>query len=138
MIILSVDPGVVTGVSVCDTDERDSDGMPKIVFSGVLDGWVLLDTIMERFKPSVVVAEKFVLYAGRAKQLNHDPLVAVRVLGVLEYLTMTTYTQFVEQLASVGKSFHLSVRVLDEYRNAHVRDSLRHMMAYLRSRGDML
>ena len=136
MIILSVDPGQTTGFSICDSDERDSDGMPNVVFAGVLDRWVGLATLLKKYRPSVVVAEKFILYAGRAKYINHDTLIAVRVLGVLEYLTAKTSTRFVEQQASVGKSFRLSTRVLDEYRNAHVRDSLRHMMAYLRSVGD--
>lgn len=135
MIILSVDPGETTGYAVCDSSQMSQDGMPTLIETGVLSRWRGLRSRIEEHTPDVIVAEKFVLYAGRAKALNHSTLVVVRVLGVIQYLAEEMGIRLVEQSASVGKSARLPAKILKECREEHIRDALRHTLAYLRSVG---
>jgi hypothetical protein len=135
MIILSVDPGETTGFALCDSDNRHPSavGMPRILSTGILSKWRGLKGLISLYEPDVIVAEKFVLYAGRARTFNHDTFVVVRVLGVLEFLAEEANITFIEQSAAVGKSGRIPDKVFDEHRNPHIRDSLKHVMAYLRT-----
>ncbi len=134
MIILSIDPGAATGYAVCNDSSWSRYGVPCVIETGVLLKWKGLRGLIDKYTPDVIVAEKFILYAGRAKNFNHDTLVVVRVLGVIEYLAEQSDTLLIEQTASVGKSVRLPDSMLG--RNSHVRDALRHAIAYLRSVGD--
>ena len=85
--------------------------------------------------PEAVVAEQYRLYPGLAKAQSFSTMVAARVLGVIEFLCEEANIPLIEQASSVGKSYKLPPELHRMFRSDHIRDCLRHAMAYLRTQG---
>ncbi len=132
MIVLSLDPGETTGYAVLDFDYFPvaRDHSLGVIESGVISKWRGISKMMAVFTPEVVVAEQYRLYPGLAKQQSFSTMVVARVLGVIEFLCEEANIPLIEQASSVGKSFKLPTEMHAEYRNAHIRDCLRHALAY--------
>jgi Holliday junction resolvasome RuvABC endonuclease subunit len=136
MIILSLDPGETTGYAIVDA--RHFPGDPNdhgVRAAGVISKWRGIRKIMDAYKPVAVVAEQYRLYPGLARAQSFSTMVAARVLGVIEFLCESRNIPLIEQAASVGKSYKLPPDVHKMFRNPHVRDCLRHAMAYIRTQG---
>ncbi len=134
MIILSLDPGETTGYAIIDSDHFPlGDAELGIIDCGVISKWRGISNMMVAYMPKFVVAEQYRLYPGRALAQSYSTMVAARVLGVIEYLCEQRVIPLVEQASSVGKSYKLPPDLHRMFSNMHIRDCLRHAIAFLRT-----
>jgi len=136
MIVLALDPGETTGYAVIDSNRFPEDSADfGVLDAGVISKWRGIQNIMECYHPRTVVAEQYRLYPGLAKVQSYSTMVAARVLGVIEFLCEHHGIPLVEQASSVGKSYQLPPSLHRAFKSPHIRDYLRHTMAFLRTQG---
>ena len=130
MLILALDPGETTGYVVAKTDGLDYD----IKISGQFPNWQMLETLVVNWITDVIVYEAFYLSPQIAKFKSRSTLPTVETIGVLKYLTRKySVRQLVAQSPSAKELVSLP-RYVAGVSGPHVRDALKHLIAYLRGR----
>ena len=126
-IILAIDPGETTGYVVAATDGLDYD----IKISGQFPNWKQIETLLTYWLPDTVVYEAFYLSPQIAKFKTRSTLPTVEVIGVLKYLAWGHTTPLIAQPPS-SKELVTLPRHVAGVTGPHARDSLKHLIAYLR------
>jgi len=126
MKILSIDPGLTCGFVLYNTPEIEHWGQctPKKIYKK-----------LELVFYDLVIIEQFIIYSWTAKTLIGSALETVELIGTVKYLCkkkeMTVYeSQTQRKKPFEGKKLKKWSQ-FDIIKGEHVRDALRHLLAYL-------
>ena len=136
--LLSIDPGETVGWSYWEYDRAKYCGQLELGPHRV--GWgVTLHKLLGRFRPSVIVIERFSLYAWKAKSQSWSEMYTSRVIGAVEIWAQlqSPPIKVVFQGAGVAKPFCTNdklrqwglLQTVTQLR--HANDALRHACYYL-------
>ena len=133
MLILAIDPGETTGYVVAETDGLDYD----VKISGQFPNWRGIEALITYWLPDTVVYEAFYLSPSIAKYKARSTMPTVEVIGVLKYLAWQHSIPLVAQPPSVKYVAATDLpRHVAGVTGPHARDALRHLIAYLRLKGE--
>lgn len=136
-ILLSVDPGETTGVSVFKASPQTS----KLLYTAQIETWPLdlavpeFGKLFNEYSPSLVVYEAYHIYSWRLDEHRFSEVPTIQIIGCLKTLAIQHQAPTYCQTAQVGKGF-----VTDDKLKQwslyfpglqHSRDSLRHGCHYL-------
>lgn len=130
MAYLAVDPGKSNGVAVFND-------AAQLVFMGVIQEAEFSRWLADlKFTPKVAIVEDFVLYPHKAKDQTYSNMVAVRMIGRMEYWAHINNVELVKQPAHLKS---MGYRYLGEKpaKNQHAKDALVHGLYYLIRHGIM-
>lgn len=132
MKIITIDPGVTTGVAFHDFDlgliEQPLTWMPR----GFEDAAELFDRVMVVEKPDLVVTEKFTINAATTRKSTSGSYEAIQLIGVARYLAHLYEIPHEEQKPVDAMNFCTDekLRRLGWYKRGldHQRDAMRHLI----------
>lgn len=120
--ILAFDPGSkYTGWALL-TDKPEP-------YVGVLRGWQNLEDLFDKALPSIVVCEDYRLFPNKAVAQFGSQFIAIRMIGVIEFLCWKRGITFVEQAASRIRRDPL-VKDLKFHKSKHANDAAKHALSY--------
>lgn len=131
-MIIGFDPGKLTGVAIYDETKHDFVELKQIPID---KSYQVIDTITT-VQPSIIIAEKFVLYPWRAKMQSWGDLPAVQIIGVIktvcDHLGIPLKFQYANQRKYVPQTIinNTSMRELGK-KKEHARDAALHVLYYV-------
>ena len=126
MKILSIDPGVTTGVVLLDTDK------PCSLQGATVHLWDRIDLIIQEMAPDVIVMEAWRLYPHMSKIMIGNEFLPVQVIGVVRYLAEKQHIPVVQQTAAEAKGIKAS-EIPTSVSDPHLRDAWCHAEKYRRA-----
>jgi len=132
MIIAGIDAGIDTGVSIFSVVEGRK---PKLFDYEVVRSYSIL---YEKLRCcDLIVYENYILYPWKAKQQYFKEFPASEVIGVLKLLAEKEKIKLIKQSAKEGKFYWNDNKLAKAgyyINNKHIRDSVRHVLHYLKFR----
>lgn len=137
-VLLAVDPGETTGLSVINTTPQMSEWG---LIQGQIPSWPLEAFVagvtpwFDTYKPTFLVHEAYHVYAWRLKEHSFSRVPTIQIIGALLCIAIQRGVPYIEQTAQVGKGFWTDEQ-LKRFGafytgQQHARDSLRHALQYI-------
>lgn len=132
MKILTVDPGVTTGIAFYDFAKGLIDVPETWMPRGFHDAATQIDWILAHERPDLVVSEKFTITAATTRKSTAGSYEAIQLIGVTHYLAYRYKTPWEEQTPSDAMNFCTDEKLkrLGWYKPGldHQRDAMRHLI----------
>lgn len=131
--VLVFDPGESTGWCFRDAEQTVTGGTCKKSHIEVAD-------LILKFKPDVVVLERFNLYPQMAKSLAWNSFYPCEVIGVIKYVCRRNNIQIIEQAPSDKKYFGgfqsdwATLKEISKNVTEHTKDAYQHLKYYERNK----
>jgi hypothetical protein len=128
-LIVAYDPGMNTGMAVCQTDETTFE-----VSGACVVPWECRFTISSAFmyfRPAVIVVESFHLYKNKAMVQAGSPMWSSQIIGIIEayaneqYILNCLHYQPASQITKVNVD-----KWRKTYRSPHMLDAIAHAKLY--------
>ncbi len=129
--LLALDPGETTGWAAFNDGAYKQSGHINTTEQPMTS----LRTLLRLVRPTVIVAENYVVYSHKLKSHTNNRLITARVLGMIQGLCEEAEIPLHLQMASQAKGFVPDTRLrnwgLWQPGERHARDAIRHGVYYL-------
>ena len=133
MIVVSIDPGKITGYVYIDTEKNDS--LRSMEISNWFEVGSILEKDLDTDSEARVVMERFIINAGTHKKgVQDEPR---DIIGLTKYITLKyTGTPVKLQTASEAKTFSTNEKLKKigfwhTGGKGHANDAFRHLLVYM-------
>lgn len=131
--LLALDPGETTGYALFKYDHMVEAG--QLATHNVYAGVDLLEEMLKKHQPDMVVYEDYRVYAWKAQSHSWETLHTPRFIGAIQTLTYLRQIPVLAQMAQQAKMFCTDQKLQqwDYYQKGqrHARDAIRHGCYYL-------
>jgi len=129
---IAFDPGGTTGYAVFSDSPHD-------ITAGDFEYFKLINQLISKVEPDIIVIEAFRLYPWKAKHKTWSSFPEVEVIGAIKHECYLRNIPWVEQGADTKQLFDDSkLRTLGFWKglSTHGRDACRHALFFMSTRGD--
>lgn len=132
MKILAIDPGFATGIATGDVKDGKVTNPNTLIVTGFTDTTFEIELLLMKFKPELVVIERFTITAATGKKDTKGSLQAIELIGVTRYLAGIWKVPLELQSPEDAKSFVTDdkLKKIGWYVSGpdHARDASRHLI----------